>query len=408
MRILFISRWFPYPADNGAKIRILNLIKQLSLYAKVDLVSFASEQPTEDQVNVLERFCGEVVFQIYQPFNKRNFKALLGFFSPLPRSAIATRSDGLQNAINRLVGAHSYDFVIASQIDMAPYAINLHGPIKILEELELTILFEQFSKQKKPILKFRNGLTWLKLSNYVSHLLDSFDGCTVASDLELEIVRKLAKPEYPISVIPNGVDNKIYTNGRYRPVPGTIIFSGSLTYRANFQAVRFFLFEIFPLICEQIPDAKFIVTGSLDGVDIQSFPKYPGVTFTGHIEDIHKLITESWLSVVPIQVGGGTRLKILEAMALGTPVISTSKGAEGLLVENGKDILIADEPRDFARAVIDLLGNPLERDHLSERARETVTQLYDWEKIGIVYKEYLDRLSDQNPTTLSNSNTSRD
>jgi glycosyltransferase involved in cell wall biosynthesis len=274
------------------------------------------------------------------------------------------------------------DVVIASQIDMAPYAAAVPGALKILEELELTTLYERFAHQTDPLKKLRSGLTWWKLARYVAGLLYGFDGCTVVSEREHARLRRLAPGYQPVAVVPNGVDLPSHSIRGDAPEPDSLIFSGALTYSANFDAAAYFLRDIFPRVRAVRPGARLSITGQLDGVPIDRLPAGAGVRFTGYLPDIRPAIARSWVSVVPLREGGGTRLKILESLALGTPVVATSKGAEGLDLLPGRDIVIADSPAEFAAAVAQLLGDPERRAALSRNGRSAVEARYDWRMIG--------------------------
>ena len=155
-----------------------------------------------------------------------------------------------------------------------------------------------------------------------------------------------------------------------------MIYNGAITYNANYDAVQFFLREILPIIHREYPRVKVKITGKTTGVDLSSLPQNENVIFTGYVQDIRPVIKSSTACIVPLQVGGGTRLKILEALALGTPVITTTKGAEGLAVQPGRDLLVADSPSDFARAVIRVLKEPDLREQLQVNGRKAV-EAYD-------------------------------
>ena len=146
--------------------------------------------------------------------------------------------------------------------------------------------------------------------------------------------------------------------------------------------MRYFLGEIFPLVKKSVPDANMRVLGSIDGVDLGDIANDENVDFKGFITDMRPVVAQSWLSVVPLRYGAGTRLKIVESMALGTPVVSTSKGAEGLSVTHGENILIADEPEEFAQAVIQVMRNASLRRKLSDQGRKLVTEKYSSEAMG--------------------------
>jgi glycosyltransferase involved in cell wall biosynthesis len=397
MKILFLSRWYPYPPDNGSKIRILNLLRHLSAQHQVDLISFASEPVDEAQIAPVQHFCRRVEVVPYRPFQPDRLKALMGFFAVQPRSVIDTFNADLQQRVDQAHRERSFDLVIASQIDMAPYALRVTGAAKIFEEIELTTLYEQFARQAHPLKKARGGLTWWKSSHYTVGLLKKFDGCTVVSEAERERVWQLLPKYQPIAIVPNGVNVAGYRNDFGSPEADTLIYSGALTYHANFDAVDFFLREIFPLVQAQRPQIKLRITGKVTGVPIERLPKTSSdsVVFTGYLPDIRSAIAQSWISIVPLRLGGGTRLKILEALALGTPVIATSKGAEGLNLAPERDILLADSPTDFAAAILRLLEDPHLRARLSRNGRLAVETKYDWTIIGQQFNTFIETAAAQ-------------
>lgn len=391
MKILFVSRWFPYPPDNGSKIRIFNLIKHLSLYHELHLVSFASEPVGDEQLAAMKQYCQQVDVAQYRPFRPGRPKALLGYFSRRPRSVIDTYNTDMHGLIKQVGLASSFDVVVASQVDMAPYALMLPDALRIFEEIELTTSYEASLKEAQPVQRLRRRLAWKKLSNYVAHLLRSFDGGTVVSAQECKRVLQVAPGYQPISIVPNGVDVAyLATTDFGPPEPDTLIYSGALTYHPNFDAVDFFLREVFPLIQAERPQVKLFITGKLDGVPIERLPVNKNVIFTGYLDDIRPRVAQSWINIVPLREGGGTRLKILEALALGTPVVATAKGVEGLDLAAGHDLLVADEPAEFATTILQLLQDLPLRERLSQNGRQTVAARYDWSIIGRQFNEFLE------------------
>ena len=153
-------------------------------------------------------------------------------------------------------------------------------------------------------------------------------------------------------------------------------------YSANLDAVRYFVREILPIIRRTRPDVTFVVTGATDGVDIRDLEAEDGVSFTGRLDAVDAILAKSAVCVVPLRTGGGTRLKVLQAMAIGTPVVSTRKGIEGLEVEPERHALVADESRAFAAQVLRLLSEPELGSSLSRNAHALVRERYDWEQIG--------------------------
>ncbi len=382
MKILFLSRWFPFPADNGSKLRIYNLLKQLAQSHTVDLISFAEEDVQAPQMEGLQEICRKVEWARYRPFQPGRMRALMGFFSWKPRNVVDTFNNDMYAKVNNAIHSETYDVVIASQIDMGLYASCLPVPVRILEEMEITTIYDQYKQQSNPLKRLRARLTLLKLSYYLTRLFKNFDGITVVSEIERQHLLEVIPEDEKVVVVPNGVDTTYLSGDFGQPQPNTLVYNGALTYKANYDAVDYFLREIFPLIREKLPNVKLYITGSTKNVPLEDLPLQAGVEFTGYLLDVRPRVAETWLNVVPLRIGGGTRLKILESMGLGTPVISTSKGAEGLKVHPNEDIIIADTPEEFATATLRLLNDGELRARFAAAGRKTVASSYDWGAIG--------------------------
>jgi glycosyltransferase involved in cell wall biosynthesis len=195
-------------------------------------------------------------------------------------------------------------------------------------------------------------------------------------------VATLGDSAIPVEVIPNGVDCQHNQPGLAQPQPNTLVYNGALTYSANYDAMRWFLAEVYPRIKVQIPGVSLTITGATHGVDLAGLALDDTVRLTGFVADVRLPVAQATVCVTPIRQGGGTRLKILEAMALGTPVVATTKAAEGLEVTDGEHLLLADDPAAFAHRVLELLATPDLRQRLTANARRLVEQQYDWAAIG--------------------------
>lgn len=384
MKLLFLSRWYPYPADNGARLRIFNLIRQLSTRHEVSLVSFTSE-PVDDKT--MREWCVRVQTAPYTAFNPTRAKALAGLLSPTPRSFIDTHSHALQHAAQAEAARFQPDVILASQIDMLPYGASLPARKRILEELELAVIRD--AAQHGGV---RSRLTWAKTARYVSQLLCAYNGCTVVSEAERANVAPITPDKMPIGIVPNGVDVQACAQIHAELEPESLVYNGALTYRANFDAVDYFAREVLPLIQHTRPNVKLYVTGKLDGVPVERLPHNPAIIFTGYLNDVKPRVAQSWVTIAPLRVGGGTRLKILESLALGTPVVASSKGAEGLDVVAGRDMLIADSPAEFAAQVTHVLASAQERANLSANGRAAVAKQYDWRAIGQKLNAFIDEI----------------
>lgn len=387
MKILFLSRWFPFPANNGSKIRIYHLLKGLSQFHDVTLFSFYDPDTESADHKDTNLFCSQVQLVPWKPFNEKSGKAILGFLSVTPRSLIDTYSYQMESLIRAAVSGPEYDLIIASQLSMASYYSAFGDVPAIFEEIELGLFLDQIQKTGNWIVQLRRKLSWFKLEKYYSRLLDFFAACTVVSDREQHILTEhFPRHANKIEVLPNCIEADNYQSLHVEIRPHTIIFSGSFNYRPNYHAMQWFTREVFPLILEQIPDAHLVITGDHANLPL---PQTKNVTLTGYVNDVKSLMASCSVSLAPLWTGGGTRLKILEAMAVGIPVVATSKGAEGLHVEHGKHILIADQPETFAQCVINLLCDEDLRTSLSSNALHLVKENYDWK---IVMPKFLSLL----------------
>jgi len=407
MKILFISSWFPYPPINGAKIRIYNLIRQLSIRHEVSLLSFTQTIPIEEAYNScthLTQYCRAIKIVPYKKYNAGSISSYQGFFSPYPRFIFNTQNPEMEILIDKTVNSNTYDLVLTSEVG-APsisslYATRIIGLPKILDALEIGLYSDFYINQPHFIKRIRGGLTWLKYRKFTQEILKKSNACTVPSNHEKENLEKIAPSNFPIEIIPHCLDIDYYEGSFGTVRPQSLVFTGSFSYHANYDAVRFFLENIYPYICEQVPAVKMKVVGAASQNDVDRLPINKNILFTGLLKDVRPEIAQSWLSIVPLRIGAGTRLKIIESMALGTPVVSTSKGAEGLDVNHGENILIADDPKDFARAVVAVLNSPSLRKKLSLAGRQLVVEKYSAECMGKKFESLLTRVVSNKTTDV--------
>lgn len=383
MRILFLSSWFPHPPSNGSQLRTFNLLRALSRQHEVTLLSFADQPDVDPGAPVLAAMCRavEVVATPRQPPSPAPWLSVLG---TAPRSLAAARSPDMERRIDELLTASPFDLVIASQLQAASYVPSGGGLPALFEEVELGVLYEQFAHAPSVSRRLRSGLTWIKHRRYLARLLRSFRACTVVSERERALLSRSVPAHPAIAVIPNGVDLADYASVHETPQRNRLIFTGSFRYHANHDAMSWFVRDVYPSIRACAPDVQLTVTGDTAR---RRLPDMPHVSHIGHVDDVRPLIASSWISVAPMRIGGGTRVKILEAMALGTPVVTTAKGAEGLDVRHGVHLLIADTAHTFAEQVLRLLADPELRAGLVGNARRLVEAHYNWATIGRRYAE---------------------
>lgn len=388
MNLLIISTWFPFPPTNGAKLRAYHLLKNLAASHRIRLLTFA-EPGEEAGASALRAFCDEVCVVPGNPAKAPATLGLRGLLDVTPRSYAQGYSEEMQRLVDER--ASQADAAVALQIGASLYVRSLRIP-KLVEEVEVTAITQKAS-QARGLKRLRHMLTSWKLARFIKRLASEVDHVTVVSEPERQAVIAMGGRPDRVSVAPNGADASDLDRPLTAPRPATAVYSGALTYSPNYDAVRWFLLEIWPIVVKSRPEARFVVTGSTTGVDLASLPKAPCVEFVGFVDDIKSLVAASAVCVVPLRAGGGTRLKVLEALALGTPVVSTSKGVEGLDVEHGRHALIADSPEAFASDVLRVFNDATVANGLRAEGRALVERRYTWPWVAHLLSTRLEQIA---------------
>lgn len=386
MKILVISTWFPLPPDNGSRMRTYNLLRQLGAEHTLDLLTLSQTERDADHLTEVQKFCRRVAVFPEPQFNPGAMRSWLGFFSPTPRYFQAHHSQELEALMTRWTREETYDAVLAITLGAAPYAAKLDIPLKVLDQhnVESQVIKRKSQNEKSPIRRLRYMPTWIKTERFERGIASRFDAISVVSHPERELMRTLLKNGHRdcVHVIPNGVDPALLEYPSPGKEDGLLVLNGALTYQPNRDAAECLCREILPRVQARFPQAHVRITGGLKGVKLGSLRDIPGVEFTGYVDDIRRIVASACALVVPLKFGGGTRLKILEAMALGTPVVSTSVGAEGIDVTDGEDILLGETTDELADRTVRLLADPHLAERIAENARALVRDRYQWPAIA--------------------------
>lgn len=382
MRILALATWWPEPADNGIRLRLTHLLRALTCEHSVHFVALADNPPARPEASALATMCASVAVTSRQSRALRPDERLAGLLGREPASVRAGWNSAFATRVRERAEAVKPDLVLAFELGAAIYARVVPGVPRILEDLESTHMADQVAQQAPGPRRARAWLTWWKHRRFVADLLHDFALCTVASEREQILARTMLPPHVPVAVIPNGADVEGCAGPWGPPEPDTLIYPGSLTYNLNFDAMHYFLGEIFPAVRARRPGARLVITGKTTPELRAALPSIDGVEFPGLVPDIRPVVARAWAEVVPLRYGSGTRLKVLEALALGTPVITTPKGVEGLKLDHDRHVLLAGHADAFASATVQLLEDGGLRERLAGAGRTVVQELYDWRVIG--------------------------
>jgi polysaccharide biosynthesis protein PslH len=387
MNVFVLTTWCPFPVVNGSTLRTYHLLQALASRHDVDLVTFsAPAAPDEAAVAHLRTMCRDVTVIPKSPFAPLR-TAGAGLFSSTPRSLVATDDPD----VRALVAARSAsaDVALGLQLSAARYLTGL-GISVVFEDAEPRQIQALARHAATLPQHLRLRLTWWKHARYLRRLVASMSAVTVVSEQERDSLIGIGVDASRIHVVPNGAAVADLARPRAVASPPRLIYAGAVTYPPNLEAVTWFLAEVMPRVRTVRPDVEFWVTGDTGDVALDRFAALDHVRFTGRLPDVKDAISGSAVAVVPLLTGGGTRLKVLEALALGTPVVSTRKGAEGLAVADGEELLLADSPQAFADAVLRILGDASLAGRLSSAGRARISTTYTWDTIGREFLELVD------------------
>ena len=306
----------------------------------------------------------------------------MNLFSPLPFIAQKYDASLMREKIREIIQREHIDLVHVDLLPLTAYINEFENLPKILvnHNVESIRLYRWFRTEPNPLKKAYLGIQWLKLRTFEHSAMNKFDGCVVVSEVDKELLQKMGVTS-KLFVVPNGTDTKFFRPNNGEVVENSVLWIGHMDVHTNKDAVLYFWKEIYPILQRKYPEVKMTFVGTAPPKEISAAARKDGnVRVTGFVDDIRPYIDGAAVMVVPIRIGSGTRLKILDAMAMGKAIVSTSVGCEGLNVNDGKDILIADDPEDFAGKTIDLLKNSDKRITLEKNAIE-LAKTYDWDLI---------------------------
>jgi sugar transferase (PEP-CTERM/EpsH1 system associated) len=388
MRVLFLTLGAPYPPDSGVKIRDYNIIKQISRRHTVTLLSLLYTEDEIQPLQQLRQFCRAVDYVVMRPrsISERALQILPHLLERRPLATYPFYYREMAEKIRQHVKDQGADLIQIEHSFLAPYveAIPRASGCKTILSLH-NLGVRQYARMrslKMPVLE--KGIFWVKwltMLGWEAKYASQFDRSLVVSELEGELLRR-ANPSLQVAVIENGCDIEFHTPLPESPDGQVLLYVGTLGYPPNVDAVLSFCETTLPLIRQQVPDIKFIVVGHRPPPEVQRLAERGDVMITGSVSDLLPYYRQAKVCIVPLRAGGGTRLKILEAMSLGRPVLTTSIGCEGLKVRDKENLLIADTPAEFAERAVQLLRDAELRRHLTEKARLLVETNYDWAVIS--------------------------
>ena len=384
MRILMLSRSFPMPLNTGEKIRVYNIIKELSKFHDVYLITLVHRESDLEYLRELKQICKKV-YPYKLNFSKK-LSALKSLFFKYPWDVVAFRNKELKTKVNELLALEDFDIIwinFLSMIDNIDFNL-VKGRTVILDQHNVDELYWKiFSKSSNNFaLRLFANINLRKLKRFQREIIDKISLVFSVSDDDAKFMRERIPAQNKVWVVPNGVDLDYFQpSNKNCKEENVIMFCGSMDVTMNVEAALMFANEIFPSIEETIPNSQFYIVGRKPTKQICALSKQKNIIVTGNVDDVRPYYEKASIFVAPFKLGGGTKLKILEAMAMKVPIVTTSLGCQGIKVTNNTNIIIEDENKNFSDAVIRLLRNQNEREKLIENGRKFVQKKYSWMSI---------------------------
>lgn len=392
MRVLYLSPRVCWPLRSGAHLRDFHLARQVASHASLTFVGLDAEELLPGEYMRRERLAelhNSEVIRVRRGAGYSRLNLLRGFLGPRPVSILNFTTPSVMAALEQLFREQSFDAVQVESVHLVAYAELIH---RIARTVPMLCDWHNIESEiQDRYAKNHSGTPRAVYARRTAQLLRRFErkflqlgkAHTVCSERERQVLLAL-EPAARVEVIQNGVDVAYFSQAQR--LPGgprrSLVYVGLMEYHANVDAVLYFAHEIWPRVLQLRPELEFVIVGARPTPEVVALAKQPGIRVTGTVDDLRPYYRDALAAVVPLRVGGGTRLKILEAMAAGTPVISTVLGAEGLRVTHGEELLLADTPPAMADSVAGLIEDSPRWHRLSENGNRLVRSCYDWPVIG--------------------------
>jgi sugar transferase (PEP-CTERM/EpsH1 system associated) len=385
MKILWLKTELLHPVDKGGKIRTYHLLKQLKAEHHVTYLTLDDGAAPPDAAASANEYCHELIripHATRAKFSAGFYAELaLNLASSLPYAIRKYKSDAMMRAIAEATSQDRFDVVICDFLAPAVnLPRNLQTPVVLFQHnVEAEIWRRHYEVQKHPAKRLYLYRQWRKMQRFERDACRRVDSVIAVSEADARMMER----DYGVAKvydIPTGVDVDFFkSSSTAKARPHSLVFTGSMDWLPNEDAMRYFIDDILPLVKQRIPDVHLTIVGRNPYPSLlEVAQRDPALTVTGRVDDVRRYIDDAVAFIVPIRIGGGTRLKIYEAMAMEKPVISTTIGAEGLPVHDGAQLLIADDPETFANAVTKVLTDSEFATQLGNSAAQLVRQNFGW------------------------------
>lgn len=377
MRILYLS---PEVPNRFHRIRSWHLIQAMTERHEVDLLSLAHFEPDASDVDALRARCRRVDW-LPQPRLRSLWSCLRGLPGVAPLEACYEASLPFAVAVAQRLAERSYDLLYVKRLRMAQYGVGVSLP-RVLDLTDSMARFYRLTARRAPLAQKPLAVEeWLKHRAYEPRMAAAFDRAVLASPVDAAYLRRLARLDN-LRIVANGVDANHFAPWPTLPEPGRFLLSGLMDKLVNVDAARFLAREIWPLVRAALPDARLRLVGPRPNATVRALAALPGTEVVGRVVDLRAEMARAEVVLVPLRVGTGTKNKILQALSMGRPVVTTFVGNEGLGAEAGRHLEVADGPRAFAEAVLGLHGEPARATAMGAEGRAWLVERFGLEAVA--------------------------
>ena len=383
MKILWVKTDFLHPTNRGGQIRTLEMLRRLHARHEVHYVAYHDPEDGEGLARAPE-YASRVV-PVNTPIPERGSWAFwkqlaANLVSPLPLAVGRYQSDAMKQTIAGLVNTENYDALVCDFLSSAPNMPDMSKAVLFQHNVE-SMIWQRHAEHAPDLLRrvyFKSQAA--RMLRCERKFCRAAAGVIAVSEQDAGVFRQRFGVEH-VTAVPTGVDTDYFEAPGHSESTGDIVFCGAMDWLPNVDGIGWFSTEVLPIIRKRRPACRVTLAGRSPAPEVKALASDPQIRVTGTVADIRPFLWGSEIALVPLRIGGGTRLKIYEAMAAGVPVVSTTVGAEGLDVTHGRDILLADTAETFAEACLLLLESAEARQRIAGAALELVRTRFSWEKV---------------------------
>ena len=395
MRFLFVANRMPYPPFRGDKLKIYHLAKELSKKHELHLITIAETEEDISYVDNLKPYFKKIDY-VYLPKSRSILNTISGLFNSIPFQVNYFKSKSFQSLLDQQLETFEFDAIHVQHIRMSQFLYNKPNLNNVI--LDLPDAFSLYWKRRA-----NNSINYLnrifeiteynRVKNFEINFVSRFKKVLVCSHEDQIYLQELGLKT--VDILENGVDTNMFKPSVDPYIPFRVLFTGNMDYAPNIDAVTYFASEIWPKIIQKVPNAQFVIAGQRPVPKVLAL-KSDTIQVTGFIQDLTEEYSKAHIVVSPLRIGAGTQNKVLEALSMNIPVVTTHVGYKGLGLEPNQGALLSTNADKFAQNAIRLLSDPQMRDSIGKSGGEIIRNRFSWNGIAQKLENYFLQINNEN------------